>query len=150
MILNQVADHWEALAAHARAWYPRECCALIVRDTDGGTELVLADNLADERHRDDPRSFPRTAATAYVLDTRLVIAAERAGKSVVAIVHSHCDVGAYFSDEDQRLATLDVPGAPRAPLYPDVDYVVIDVSSKGVHGFAVFTWSDEVGRFTPL
>lgn len=127
----------DALSRHAAAWYPRECCALLVRGP-AGAELVLADNLADRYHTLDPDTFPRTALRAYVLDPRLIVAAERDGKALVAIVHSHCQVGAYFSDEDTRLALSPFEDGP---LYPGVDYVVLDAQVDGVRGFKVFSWS---------
>jgi adenylyltransferase/sulfurtransferase len=133
----------EPLRAHAMAWYPRECCALIV-DGARRPELILADNEADRWHAADRRAFPRTAARAYVLDPRLLVRAEAAGKRVVAIVHSHVDVGAYFSDEDERLACTP-DGA--APLFPGVDHVVLDARADGVRGFKTFTWSDAARGF---
>ncbi|MCC6621018.1 MAG: Mov34/MPN/PAD-1 family protein [Deltaproteobacteria bacterium] len=131
-----------ALAAHAAAWYPRECCALLFRDGAGVIELTLTDNLADHHHAADPEAFPRTATTAYVIDARLVVRAEREGKALVAIIHSHVDVGAYFSDEDLRQATFD-DGGRLAPLYPGVDYVVLDVRQGQLVGFEVFGWVEE-------
>ncbi|MFO0744074.1 MAG: Mov34/MPN/PAD-1 family protein [Myxococcota bacterium] len=136
----------ERLWAHARAAYPKECCALLLRDDRAGVaaELVLAENLADKYHALDPATYPRTAERAYVLDPRLIANAERDGKTLVAIVHSHCNVGAYFSDEDVRQALSPFDDGP---LYPGVDYVVLDVQADGVRGFEVFGWSDEAQRF---
>jgi len=131
------------LARHAAAWFPRECCALLMRGT-GGHELVLADNLADRYHALDPETFPRTALRAYVLDPRLIAAAERESKELVAIIHSHCGVGAYFSDEDVRQALSPID---ESPLYPGVDYVVLDAQQDGLHGFKVFAWCHEARRF---
>ena len=92
----------------------------------------------------DPDTFERTAERAYLLDPRLILDAERAGKRVVAIVHSHVRVGAYFSAEDERQA---LSPAGDAPLYPDVEYVVLDVSDDGVRGFKTFGWSEAEQRF---
>lgn len=131
------------LARHAAAWFPRECCALLVRGP-AGHELILAENLADRYHDHDPETFPRTALRAYVLDPRLIAAAEREGKALVAIVHSHCRVGAYFSDEDVRQALSPFEDGP---LYAGVDYVVLDARDDGLHGFRVFTWSEAARGF---
>jgi len=133
----------EALWSHAMAWFPKECCALLVAGPDG-PEVVLADNLADRYHALDPETYPRTAERAYLLDPRLIQRAEDEGKDLVAIVHSHCRVGAYFSDEDvaQALSPFE-----DGPLYPDVDYVVLDAQDDGVQGFKVYAWSDSAGAF---
>lgn len=136
---------FDALADHAMAWYPRECCALVVAGP-GGPEAILADNLADTWHARDPEGFPRTAREAYLLDPMLLVRAEAAGKPVLAVVHSHVEVGAYFSDEDARLATA--PGGD-APLFPGVEYVVLDARADGVHGFTAFAWSDAERAFVP-
>ena len=134
---------YEPLRAHAMAWYPKECCALVVAGS-GGAEVVLADNLADACHAEDPEAFPRAADRGYLLDPRLIVRAQAEGKALVAIVHSHVDVGAYFSAEDARLARAP-DGA--GPLYPGVDYVVLDVRADGVRGFATFRWSDAANAF---
>ncbi|TNF30458.1 MAG: hypothetical protein EP329_13730 [Deltaproteobacteria bacterium] len=136
---------YDALADHAMAWYPRECCALVVAGRDGPA-AVLADNLADLWHARDPEGFPRTARESYLLDPMLLVRAEADGTPVLAIVHSHVDVGAYFSDEDARLAT-----SPHgdAPLFPGVAHVVLDARADGVRGYAAFAWSDHARGFVP-
>ena len=58
------------------------------------------------------------------------------------IYHSHCDVGAYFSDEDKRAAT---PFGE--PLYP-VDYLVIDCARAGVRGARLFRF--QAGDFAEI
>lgn len=133
----------EALWAHGAAWFPRECCGLLL-DGPAGPEVVLAENLADKYHALDPEAYPRTAERAYVLDPRLIAGAESAGKRLVAIIHSHCRVGAYFSDEDVRQALSPFDDGP---LYPGVAYVVLDVQEEGVRGFKVFAWSEAEARF---
>lgn len=134
---------WSALCDHAAAWYPRECCALIVRGPTG-PELVLADNLADRWHLADPAAFPRDARRAFLLDPRLIAASERGGRPLLAVVHSHVDVGAYFSDEDSAGATAP---AGDAPLFPGVAQVVLDARADGVRAAATFTWCTERRRF---
>ncbi len=136
----------EALHGHAARWFPKECCALILEAPDG-PEVILADNLADKYHALDPETFPRTAERAYVLDPRLIADAERAGKRLVAIAHSHCVVGAYFSEEDVRAALSPFDDGP---LYPGVDYVVLDAQADGVKGHKVFAWSDAAAAFVEV
>jgi proteasome lid subunit RPN8/RPN11 len=95
----------------------------------------------------DPETFPRTAERAYVLDPRLIADAEADGKTLVAIAHSHCIVGAYFSDEDVRAALSPFDDGP---LYPGVDYVVLDAQADGVRGHKVFGWSESAGAFVEV
>ena len=133
----------EALAGHATQWFPKECCALLF-DGPEGPEALLAENLADKYHELDPDAFPAAAERAYVLDPRLIAKAEANGRTLIAIVHSHCRVGAYFSAEDVRAATSPFESGP---LFPGVDYVVLDAQEDGVRGFKVFGWSAEAGGF---
>ena len=131
-------DIQAAIYEHARAWFPKECCGLLVSGP-AGSRAVLAENLQDRYHALDPETYPRTAEKAYLLDPRLVANVEAEGDTLVAIVHSHCRVGAYFSDEDKRQAL-----APsNTPWFPDVEYVVLDAHSDGVKGFKVFQWSED-------
>lgn len=128
---------------HAMDWFPKEACGLLL-ESEGRPEVVLADNLADKYHALDPETYPRTAERAYLLDPRLIAQAESDGKRLVAIWHSHVRVGAYFSEEDtfQALSPFD-----EGPLYPGVDYVVVDAQDEGVKGFKTFAWSDEAKAF---
>jgi proteasome lid subunit RPN8/RPN11 len=137
------ADIQAAIYEHARAWFPKECCGLLVSGSAGG-RAVLAENLQDRYHALDPETYPRTAEKAYLLDPRLVAKVEAEGDTLAAIVHSHCRVGAYFSDKDQEDARSPFDDGP---LYPGVDYVVVDAQEDGVAGHKVFTWSDTEGRF---
>ena len=137
------AEIREALYGHAATWFPKECCGLIVDGSDG-PRAILADNLQDRYHQLDPEAYPRTAEQAYLLDPRLFAQAEGEGERVIAIVHSHCRVGAYFSDKDQEDARSPFDDGP---LYPEVDYVVIDAQEEAVKGHKVFTWSDAEQRY---
>jgi len=67
--------------------------------------------------------------------TALMEALAEAGTSVRCIYHSHVDVGAYFSEEDQRMALLD-----GEPLYPDVEYLVVDVKAGESVRAEAFAW----------
>ena len=127
-----------AVHDHVTEWFPKEACGLLV-DSQDGPKAVLAENKADKYHSLDPEAYPRTAETAYVLDPLLITKAERAGERVVAIFHSHVRVGAYFSDEDVAQA---LSPFGEGPLYPGIDYVVLDAQDDGVLGYKVFRWSD--------
>lgn len=133
----------DALSQHAMAWFPKEACGLLV-ETETGAEVVRADNLQDRYHALDPEAYPRQAEQAYVLNPLLLQQVEEAGNRVAAIVHSHCRVGAYFSDKDQADATSPFG---EGPLYPGVDYVVLDAQEDGVRGYRIFGWSDDDGGF---
>jgi proteasome lid subunit RPN8/RPN11 len=135
-----------AVHAHVMKDFPNEACGLLVVG-DGGPEAILAENLADKYHRIDPEAYPRQGATAYLLDPMLIANAERAGRRLVAIFHSHVRVGAYFSDEDvaQALSPFD-----DGPLFPGVEYVVLDAQDHGVVGYKVFTWNPATQGFTEV
>jgi proteasome lid subunit RPN8/RPN11 len=141
--LMERAEIRSALYDHARTWFPKECCGLIVEGPQGA-RAVLADNLQDRYHALDSEMYPRTAEQAYLLDPRLLAQAESDGERIVAIVHSHCRVGAYFSDKDQEDARSPFDDGP---LYPGVDYVVVDAQDETIAGHKVFRWSDPDARY---
>lgn len=136
------ADIRERVYAHAMTWFPKECCGLLLAGVDG-PECLLLDNLLDAAHASDPERFPRTGDDGYLLDGREIEDADARGQRVVAIFHSHVRVGAYFSDEDraQAMAPWD------EPLYPGVEYVVLDARDAGVEGFKTFGWSEDAQDF---
>lgn len=119
--------------------YPSECCGLILRNDQGGLTLLPCVNLQDDMHSQDPVSFPRTSATAYSIDPRIIMDNE---PRMVCIYHSHPDHGAYFSEEDQLIA------APFGePNFPNVSYLVVSVMQKKVAARKMYVWSDSAGRF---
>lgn len=134
-----------ALEAHAMSWFPREACALLV-ERPTGPEAILADNEQDRLHAMDPKVYTRTAETAYSLNPLLIEQATQDGARLVAIVHSHCRVGAYFSDKDQADARCPFSDGP-SPLHPGAEYVVLDAQDDGVQGYEIFGWSEKDGAF---
>jgi proteasome lid subunit RPN8/RPN11 len=135
----------EAIYAHAREGYPEEVCGFIL---DG--EARRCDNRQNALHQEDPVAFPRDARTAYNLGAKDLFFLDRSLRSerpVRAIYHSHIDVGAYFSAEDERAA------APDGELTYPVDYLVVDVQKDGVRGAKMFRFSDgkfvEIGSYGP-
>ena len=70
-------------------------------------------------------------------------AADQAGESLHAIVHSHPDVGAYFSREDRQKAVTD----EGEPLWPGVCYLVVSVREGLVDGARLYTWDAAAGEF---
>lgn len=135
----------DAIYAHAREGYPEEVCGFIV-----GDEAKRCENRQNALHAEDPVSFPRDARTAYNLGARDIMFLDRSQTSerpVRVIYHSHVDVGAYFSAEDERAA------APDGELLYPVDYLVVDVRKEGVRGAKLFRFADgkfvEVGSYGP-
>lgn len=127
------------IARHARARYPQECCGLVLADAQGTLRFVPIDNVAGTRSAAETSA--RTPRDGYVMDPAQVLSAlsevEEAGGRLYAIVHSHPDVGAYFSAEDRRMAL----GGGDEPLWPGVQYLVVSVRGGVVDDAGVYTWN---------
>jgi adenylyltransferase/sulfurtransferase len=119
------------IVAHAKACYPRECCGFVLAD---GRFLPI-DNLAK-------------GADEYEMDPSQQLKAEQAGE-IAVIVHSHPEVGAYFSARDKARALFD----PETPWFPGVQYLVVSIRNGRVDGAKLFTWNpvtkDFSGEETP-
>ncbi|MFI5307836.1 MAG: Mov34/MPN/PAD-1 family protein [Polyangiales bacterium] len=100
--------------AHALECYPSESCgfaagpigdALLV---DGSVRQV---NEADKFHALDPVTFPRTSRTYFKINELRAAKAfdggDAEGRPIKVIYHSHCDAGAYFSQEDSATFASD-------------------------------------------
>jgi len=129
------------LLRHLEQAAPNEGCGVILSGP-GGHTLVPMENAYDRYKAIDPEGFPRTARTAYYLDPRewmrVQDRAEAEGATVTCIVHSHVDVGAYFSAEDRAMA------APEGqPLFPDVSYLVVAVDGGRATGARLFWWEGD-------
>jgi proteasome lid subunit RPN8/RPN11 len=132
--------------AHAREGYPEEVCGFILQ----GGQVRRCENHQNKLHARDPETFPRTAAMAYTLgfaDLRFMEDSFKTERPVRMIYHSHVEVGAYFSAEDERAATWE------GELIHPVDYLVVDVKSDGVHGAKLFRFKEgqflEVANYGP-
>lgn len=119
--------------AHAREAYPSESCGLLsgpAGDPRAITSGRRLPNLADRYHQLDPETYPRTSKSAYIIDGMLMQRAladgDAGGVPVKVIYHSHCDCGAYFSTEDQIVASPE--GTPVLPVV----YLVTSVREGGV------------------
>ncbi len=175
--------------AHCESRYPDESCGLLMGPEDGApAALFPCANIQNRLHEDDPAAHPRDARTAYRIDPKDLFAATRkareAGWTLRAIFHSHADVGAYFSAEDQRqaapymtlsravfarsegltesqldaligsgvvrcTATEDEVSA-RMPSYPDLVYLVVDVTEGRAGGFKGFFWDAEARSYAEI
>jgi proteasome lid subunit RPN8/RPN11 len=106
------------MAALCEADPEREVCGFVVR-RDGALEVEPIPNVADRYHAKDPARFPRTSRESYLMDPRsqlhVLESLDRDGAEIVAVWHSHVEVGAYFSAKDRADAIVDgvqqVPGA---------------------------------------
>jgi proteasome lid subunit RPN8/RPN11 len=130
---------WKALfgviAAHARSTYPAECCGLVLADGDDARRFEAIANIAGQSD-----TSTRTARDGYVMEPKALLAAlqraDEQGGRLVAIVHSHPDVGAYFSREDRLMAL----GGGAEPLWPGVQYLVVSVRKGVVDDARLYTW----------
>jgi proteasome lid subunit RPN8/RPN11 len=104
----------------------REVCGFVVRRA-GRLEVVPVENVADRYHAKDPARFPRTSRESYLMDPKAQLRVHedlhRSGGELVAVWHSHVEVGAYFSAKDRADAVVD-----GAPLLPGTEYLVVGVS----------------------
>ncbi len=95
----------------------REVCGFVVRKGEA-LDVVPVENVADRYHERDPAAFPRTSRDGYLMDPRAQLKVHVALASdgeIVAVWHSHVEVGAYFSEKDRADALVDgtqvIPGA---------------------------------------
>ena len=133
----------EQIYAHASRSYPEECCGFVFADGS----VYLGSNIQNELHHKNPEMYPRSAANGYtfsVADTLLMNKAFRSDNPVVVIYHSHPDVGAYFSDEDQDKALF-----LGEPIYP-VSYLVVDVCQGQALGSKLFAWDGKHFALQPF
>ncbi len=105
--LRLAPETLEAIEAHALETYPSECCGFLFGPADDPAAVDEArrePNEADKYHQMDPETFPRTSATYFKINelraTRTLDQAAADGRPLKVIYHSHCDAGAYFSEED--------------------------------------------------
>lgn len=106
------------LAALCEADPAREVCGFVV-SRGGALHVVPVPNVADRYHAADPERFPRTSRDSYLMDPKEQLRVHREldarGGEIVAVWHSHVEVGAYFSGKDRADAVVDgvqaVPGA---------------------------------------
>jgi proteasome lid subunit RPN8/RPN11 len=97
----------EQIEQHAREGYPSESCGFVsgpARDPGLIDTPIREVNEADKYHKLDPQRFPRTSRTYFKINelraAKAFDAGDRDGRPIKVIYHSHCDAGAYFSQED--------------------------------------------------
>lgn len=137
----------EAVRWVAKA-YPEEGCGLILQGAEG-FRFLACENLANKYNALDPETYPRTARTFYIINPIEFVRAEDRGEHVAVVVHSHADVGDYFSDEDVAGALLPKfdDDEPHEPSHPGTDYLVVSVREGGPDHASLFRFdaADERG-----
>jgi proteasome lid subunit RPN8/RPN11 len=126
------------IAALCEAEPEREVCGFVV-ERAGALEVIPIPNVADRYHAADPARFPRSSRESYLMDPRALLRVhgelDRTGGAIVAVWHSHVEVGAYFSAKDRADAVVDgvqqVPGA---------EYLVLGVRSGRVTETRRYRW----------
>ncbi|MDH4229263.1 MAG: Mov34/MPN/PAD-1 family protein [Nitrospirota bacterium] len=170
----------DAVYRHCEFAYPEEACGIIVgpEGRPTGDRFCPCTNIQNRLHRGDPSAYPRDARSAYRIDPAELFTLTRdcraCDEHFKAVVHSHADVGAYFSDEDQRQAAPQMPLSvaafargegcteadvleelaagrlvaddvgrvvARVPTYPELVYLVVDVTRNRARGVRGFFWS---------
>ena len=133
--------------AHAIASYPEECCGLgtaSMNEPDTIQHWHPCVNAQDRFHELDPGAYPRTSRNGYLISPqdlfRISRDATHRGEIIRLIVHSHCDAGVYFSEEDERCALVD-----GEPHYPLADQMVVAVTDGCVMEHGIFRWCRSAG-----
>lgn len=132
--------------------YPRETCGILIgpkNQKEKVSGIYPCRNVQDEYHAKDPSSFPRDSRTAYFIDPRELLRiqkeAREKGCEMRAIYHSHVDAGAYFSEEDQRIALSE-----GEPAYPGVSYLVVSVEGGKACEASLFAWNEDQKTFSKV
>lgn len=125
--------------------YPEEGCGLVLETSDGFRWLPC-ENLANRYHELDPATYPRTAETFYIVNPMEFVKAEDRGEKVAVVVHSHADVGDYFSDEDVAGALVEFEGEAQEPSHPGVDYLVVSVRDGQADALSLFRFDSSEDR----
>ncbi len=103
----------------------REVCGFVLRRA-GALHVEPIANVADASHAADPVQCPCTSRDSYLMDPREQLRVHRelqaSGGEIVAIWHSHVEVGAYFSTKDRADALLD-----GVQVVPGAEYIVLGV-----------------------
>ncbi|MFM0170771.1 M67 family metallopeptidase [Paraburkholderia sediminicola] len=127
-------ENLQRIYLHAGSTYPEECCGFVFAD---GT-VHCGVNIQSELNRRQPDIHTRTATNGYtfsVADTLAMNRSFRSSNPVTIIYHSHPDVGAYFSREDENKALF-----MGKPTYP-VAYLVVDVYKAQARSAKLFRWN---------
>lgn len=138
----------QLLEQHAERDYPNECCGLILEHPQTKNfRFRPCRNIQNTQHRENKAVFPRTARTAYWIDSKDLVDVQKeireSGEKIAFIYHSHIDAPAYFSLEDKTMAVMD-----GEPLYPETDYLVLSVCSGKARDWKIFRWDSRLKDYT--
>lgn len=143
------ADFLQSIRSQAERDYPHETCGMLLgpaSESSKVTRLRPCRNVQDLYHAQDPAVFSRTGRTAYFIDPGELLTIQKENRQnheeIRVIYHSHCEAGAYFSEEDQRVAISE-----GKPCYPGVQYLVVSVLEGKSAGTALFRWNETLGSF---
>jgi proteasome lid subunit RPN8/RPN11 len=136
---------------HAVAGFPEEVCGVVFASPTGQVVRRLK-NVQNELHAQDPEQNPRTATTAYCMDSRELFEVEKQarepGWSVAIFYHSHPQHDAYFSPTDKGQASYTDPiDGSRGPTYPGTSWVVVSVYDRVVRDTQAYAWDDSAQDF---
>lgn len=126
-----------AIAAHARATSPRECCGYLIgeRGANAVDELVACHNATD-------------APDEYAIDGRELLAfatSFASSRPARVVYHSHTNGRAYFSARDRAYA---LAGGDR-PAYP-VQHLVVGLTASACTEAALFAWDASEAGFVEI
>ena len=141
----------DAMRAHAVEGFPEEVCGVVFASPDGQV-LRRLKNIQNELHAADPEQHPRTATTAYCMDSRELFAigeqARAPGWSIAIFYHSHPQHDAYFSPTDKGQASYTDPiDGSRGENYPGTTWVVVSVYDRVVRDAQAYAWDDAAQDF---
>jgi len=133
------------LCLHAQRTWPAECCGLLLEDARGSLRFEPIENVAGSKLAQV--NSQRSQRDGYVMDPKALLAAlaqvEASGGRLSGIVHSHPEVGAYFSREDREMAL----GGGDEPLWPGVQYLVISVRQGKADEARLYSWEADNSEF---
>ena len=137
-----------AMLDEASLRYPAEACGLLLTGKGGALRFVAIRNIAGTVVGSETST--RSAKDGYVMEPKELMAAlsaaEDEGGGLQAIVHSHPDVGSYFSHEDRRMAL----GGGDEPLWPGVDYLVISCRGGRCDDARLYRWDSTLRDFNEV
>lgn len=141
----------DAMQEHAVAGFPDEVCGVVFASPAGQVVRRLK-NIQNDLHAQDPAQHPRTATTAYCMDSRELFEIEKQarepGWSIAIFYHSHPQHDAYFSPTDKGQASYTDPiDGTRGPTYPGTAWVVVSVYDRVVKDAQAYVWDDAAQDF---
>jgi proteasome lid subunit RPN8/RPN11 len=91
-------EAWEAMLAHARQAYPKECCGIMLGFDGDPRHVRLAIPCSNAYEGEQKDRFLIDARDQMLADRR----ARELGMDVLGFFHSHPDCDAYFSATDLK------------------------------------------------